>query len=82
MKQETGSAHGQTETTTRKPNRRKRVDEHPKVQAWMMEFIGRTDEKMGVIMTMDQAADAFVRVAMDAIRQTEDDGTPMGTGEG
>ncbi len=70
-----------TETKTRRPNRKKRIDEHPKVQTWMAGFIEDTEKTMGVTMTMDQAADAFVRVAMEAIRQTEDDGTPMGTGE-
>ncbi len=70
-----------TDTKTRRPNRKKRIDEHPKVQDWMHRFIADTEVSMGVTMTVDQAADAFVRVAMEAIRQTEDDGTPMGTGE-
>lgn len=68
--------------TKRRPNRKKRIDEHEKVQAWMAKFIDNTKLTMGVTMTMDQAADAFVRVAMEAIAKTEDDGTPMGTGEG
>ena len=49
--------------TKRKPNRRKRVDEHGQVQKWMKDFIKRTSEDIGVTMTMDQAADAFVNWA-------------------
>lgn len=67
--------------TTRKPNRKKRIDEHPAVQTWMENFIVRASDDIGVTMTMDQAADAFVRCAMEAIAKTEDDGTPLGTGE-
>ncbi len=44
----------------RKPNRRKRVDDSQSVQEWMDGFIERTERELGVIMTMDQAADAFV----------------------
>ena len=44
----------------RKPNRRNRVDQSPAVVEWMEAFIERTELDLGVKMTLDQAADAFV----------------------
>jgi hypothetical protein len=61
-----------TDTPTRKPNRRKRVDEHPAVQEWMKGFIANTHQDLGVQMTMDQASDAFVKWAFSGTKPGED----------
>ncbi len=57
--------------TTRKPNRRKRVDEAAAVQGWMREFINDTKENLGIDVTMDQAADAFVKWAFSGTKPNE-----------
>ncbi len=61
-----------TETTTRKPNRRKRVDENEGVQDWMTQFIERMEADLGIDVTMDQAADAFVKWAFSGTKPGDD----------
>jgi hypothetical protein len=69
------------ETPTRRPRRAKRIDESPWVQAWMDDFISTMEDRMGVTMTMDQAADAFAKVAEEKVPLWSEGGYPPGCGE-
>lgn len=62
----------ETATTTRKPTRRKRIDEHEAVQVWMEMFITDTRQDLGIEVTMDQAGDAFVKWAFSGTKPGED----------